>query len=111
EKRDEAAQASAFLSDLYRLVEQGQQRAAMQALYSYLYDLRMRGEDGVSGRILEDMDIGRLPPALLVAVLTVTRPLKDPLREKRSSFYERTRAAITTLRGSEAAERILVGLE
>jgi hypothetical protein len=107
----QALKASAFLSDLYQQIDRGPENAAMQAIYRYFYDLREHGDDALCGKILEEMDVARLSPALLVAVLTVTAPLKERLLDRRASFFVRARNAIAAVRDPETTRRILVGLE
>jgi hypothetical protein len=107
---EEAVKSSAFVSRVRQAVEEGQESAAMRMIYSYLYELRMKEALSLCDRILEDLDEGALTPTLFVAVLTITAPLKEKLR-RRAPFFRRAKVAISRVRGAEAAERILVGLE
>jgi hypothetical protein len=110
EASEEAVKSSAFLSSLYRTVDEGNENAAMRMIYSYFYQLRMQQDYCLCDRILEDIDERRFVPFLLVALLTITAPLKKNLRQ-RASFFQRAKNAIAQLRGRETAERILIGLE
>jgi hypothetical protein len=107
----EGLKARAFLSNLYQQIDSAQENAAMQAIYRYFHELCQQGDEALCGRILEDMDVTRLTPSLLVAVLTVTAPLKERLLDRRTSFFARARQAVAAVRGPEASQRILVGLE
>jgi hypothetical protein len=105
----EAGEADAFLADLYRQVREGEEDAALKAIYHHLYRLWQEGQVGLCERILEEVDVGALPPVLLIGFLTVTAPLKERLRT-REAFYQRARERVEVVRGSEP-ERLLVGLE
>jgi len=75
-----------------------------------LYKLRMAEDFPIIDRIFEDVEVQRLAPSLLVALLTITAPIKQHL-ESRSAFYERSKIEVNLLRGPQATSRILVGLE
>ena len=107
ENRDESV---LFLSRLTKMVREGNEKDAMRFIYEYLYELRMDKDFDLCDRILEDIDEKALSPTLLVAVLTITAPLKASLNH-RATFYSRAKSAIEAVRGVEAAGQILIGLE
>ena len=110
EERDaKRIKATAFLSSLYRRIGQQSERIVMRMIYSYLYQLRMSEDYGVTDRILEDVDVNRLAPALLTAVLTITAPLSKKLRQ-RDGFFKRAKQSISRVLSADEAEQILVGL-
>src|SRR5262249_8256106 len=106
----EGEQAQAFLAELYRQVRSGEEDLALKTIYHHLYRLRQAGQVSLCERILGDVDVGLLPPVLLIAFLTITAPLKGRL-PNRSEFYMRARERVRVLRGVETADRLLVGLE
>ena len=110
ENSAERIEAVTFLSKLATLVHDGQEEAAMQLTYSHLYALRMAGRYSTCDAILEQIDERNLAPVLLVALLTITAPVKSKLA-RRTAFYQRSKQAVTALRGSKATEQILIGLE
>ncbi len=110
EDNQEKIEAEDFLSNLYRAVEEGHEDAAMQMIYGHLHALRLEGKLSCTGRILEEVKERRLPPVLLVALLTITAPLKSKLAS-RAAFFVRAKQAIAAVRGPEPAGRILIGLE
>jgi hypothetical protein len=109
ENSAERIEVVTFLSKLATLDHDGQEDAAMQLIYSHLYALRMAGRFGVCDAILEQIECN-LAPVLLVALLTITAPVRGKLA-KRTVFYRRAKQAILAMRGPEATERILIGLE
>jgi hypothetical protein len=110
EHNEVAIKASGFLSGLYRIVEDGEENAAGRLIYSAFHQFRQRQEYELCDRILQDADVKRLPPVLLVAMLTITTSMKKQPR-KRAGFFARSKIEIARLRGALAAERIVIGLE
>jgi hypothetical protein len=113
EPAEGGAKAAIFLSTLYQVVKEQGEDAAMRMVYAYIHKIRMedRPEQLVlCDRILEDIDFRRVPPVLLIALLTITAPIKKKLK-KRAQFFANAKKAIAEARGSEPAERMLIGLE
>ena len=110
EESKETENSSSFLSCLYRTIEEGKENTAMQFIYKYFYNIRMRKDYKLCDRILRDVDEQRLDPFLLVTILTITAPLKQFLNQ-RIPFYSKAKKAISALHGSEKTERTLIGLE
>ena len=82
----------------------------MRVVYTYFYALRKKRDYQLCDQILQDMDVWRLPPVVLIAVLTVTAPLREPLANRRT-FFGAAKVAIEKCRGPEATGRLLAGLE
>jgi hypothetical protein len=110
ERGEVAVKANTFLSGLYRTLEGRDENAAARMIYSNFYEFRQRQEYGLSDRIVQDVEENRLTTVLLVALLTITASMKKQLRH-RTGLFERAKAKIARLRGEEAAERTLIGLE
>lgn len=112
EKRtNERVKAITFLSRLNRLIEeQEKERLVMRMIYNNLYRFRMDEEYGLCDRILEQLDVRRLTPSLLAAILTVTAAIRDYLQQ-RAAFFKRAMEEIVRVRGEQAAKQILIGLE
>jgi hypothetical protein len=104
---DEPAACCELLGKIYG---EKQEAAAMQIIYHQLFELRSEARFTLIDRVLEEADVERLSPPLLLALLTITSPIKQRL-QKRADFFARTGRAITAQRGAEAAGRALVGLE
>ena len=97
-----------FLSSIYDLVREGNDKEAMSLLYAHFYKLRMDGNSDLCQQIISDIDEKALTPTLLVAVLTVTAPRRSAARE---ALFKRAKRAISQIRGDETASRMLIGLE
>lgn len=106
----EKLQMASFLAKLTVLVQDGQEDDAMRLIYSHFHALRRAGCYGDCDAILDELDERQLAPVLLVAVLTITAPVKSKLAQ-RTNFYNRAKQAILGVRGPETTERMLVGLE
>jgi len=104
----EGMEADAFVAELYRNIEAGDENSAIRLVYNRFYRARMSCDLRLCDRILADVDEKRLTPTLLVAILTVTAPVKN--LNERASFYQRAEEEIARLRGAEACKRILIGL-
>jgi hypothetical protein len=109
-RMEDPVESTMFLSSLTRVVREKSERAAARYIYAHFYRLRMAEEYPLCDRILDDVDVEHQTPVTLVALLTITAPIKKHL-ENRASFYERARKVIENLRGPDAAARTLVGLE
>jgi hypothetical protein len=88
------------------MIEEGDESGALRLIYS----LYIQNDCDLYDEILADIDERRLAPFLLVALLTITAPLRSTLQQ-RASFFTRAKEAISELRGRETAERTLIGLE
>lgn len=107
---DYGVESTRFLSQLYKMARDGNERPVIRFVYAHMYRLRMAEDFAIIDRILEDIDVQRLPPSLLVAILTITVPIKKNL-DNRASFYDRSKSTIEAVRGPQATSRILAGLE
>lgn len=103
-------ESSRFVSQLYQTLRDKGERSAIRLVYGHLYNLRMAEDFPIIDRILDDVEVQRLAPSVLVSLLTITAPSKKYL-DNRATFYDRSKRVIEQLRGPQAAARILIGLE
>jgi hypothetical protein len=82
----------------------------MRLVYHNFFVRRKSQDYGLCDRILDGVETNRLPPLVLIAILTITAPLGTMLVH-RENFYHRARRAIEDLRGPDLAASLLVGLE
>jgi len=105
-----AGETSAFLDTVYDLARSGKEELAIDVIFEYMNGLLVQGKFGTCDRILAEVDIGRIPPVLMVSFLTITAAAAPRLKNRRR-FHQFVRALVARERGEKAAERLLDGLE
>lgn len=110
EDDESSGEISAFLDKVYDLARCGKEEFAIDVIFEYMNTLLVQGEFGTCDRILAEVDIGRIPPVLMVSFLTITAAAASRLKN-RKRFYQFVRALVARERGEKAAERLLDGLE
>ena len=68
---------------------------ATDLLVQHLDDLLTLAEWGAAGRLLDELDAARFPPAVLTGVLTVTLRARTEIGGARRSYFERVRQALS----------------
>lgn len=110
---DIASIAIGALSFIYQKLEENnlaEENGKMRLIYNLFYDLRVEKNYQLIDGILQNTDEKSLAPVLLIAILTVTAPIKTFLNH-RIPFYQRAKEAIVVERGIETTEKLLMGLE
>lgn len=99
-----------FVTALYKKLKETDEDLAIRFVIKFLYELRKNGRFALCDRILQDVQIEKIPAVAMVALLTISAPIKDKLPH-RADFYGRAKRAIIQQRGPEATERLLIGLD
>ncbi len=102
--------ADALTEILYGLARSGGERRAIDVIFMIVNNHLMSEQFSDVDELLERIDLTKLTPVLMAAVLAITAAARDKL-SNRAAFYERVRAIVEAERGTEGADRLLVGLE
>lgn len=111
EEREPSANSNAatktWLYDLYALVQEEEIDDAIDLLFDQVDDLLLAGDFEECNNLLLSIDVKMLDVNLLVALLTITYPAKDELRD-RGSVVRRIAKRLRAL-APERAEGLLRG--
>jgi hypothetical protein len=99
-----------FCEEIYRLAEKDK-KTAIDFIFDRINNLLMAGDFDECCEILDKTQTEKLPPMLLVALLTITAAARKQLIPHRDQFFVRAYANIEAERGKEATDRLLVGLK
>lgn len=102
-----------FLNILYRFADRNSESAenkAMGLVYEFFFLQFEKDNFNLCNRILENVEVDRLPSVVLVSLLTVSAHGERRL-PARTNLYWRAHKRILEVRGPERTPRILVGLE
>lgn len=97
-----------FLDSLYALVAAGSRDDATELIFEGIDRLLCNGSFGEVDDILAGADVSRLDSFALRSLLVITSPAKDKdTLPSRSGFYDRAFARFVSLRGEDAARKVL----
>jgi hypothetical protein len=101
-----------FFGELFRLADAGHKERAIDLIFEEFGDRQCRGEFGVCDQMLRRAyeEAARLPPALLVAFLTITLAARRSFPARLDLLME-TKRIIIAESGEFAARQVLAGLE
>lgn len=99
-----------FLDDLYTLIDRQQTEQATDLIYRTIDSLLRRDNYKQIDRILQQIDVNRLPTTAIRSLLVVTHSVKQCFLH-RKKFYEAGFARVVQLKGEGTARSILERLE
>lgn len=100
------AQAASFLDDVYRLVDAGDLQSATDRVFDHIDRLLCENSFDICDTILQQVDVERLPTALMRSFLTITAPAKDHL-PSRQPLFERIEQEMMRQKGPEMTQRLI----
>ena len=103
-KRDEA------LEELYRLGAAGKVDTAMDRMYRHFHELIMAKNYSECNAFLDDMDVERLPNAVLVGILTISYQVRNHVATRPEAF-RRIEAKLGQTMSAARVAATLRGLE
>jgi len=95
------------LSDLYGLCEREREQRAIEFVLVHLERSLRRAQWRSVDDVMTRLDVNRLTPAVVVAVLSITVPAKAFLKARRA-FLERAEGFLSKSLGQERARSLLV---
>jgi hypothetical protein len=96
-------------TEIHDLIDQGRVAAAEDELFDGFDDLFLSGDFGAADALLPTLDVGRLDPAMLVAVLCVTH-VAQGLLPNYPALHECVRLRLLAL-VPERADSLMRGFE
>ena len=99
-----------LLTTIYGLDQQRDEDHAIDVIFERMNSLLVEGRFNVCDRILAEVDLAKIPPVLMVSLLTITAAARTKLKH-RAQFFSHVQAALARQRGAKAANRLLAGLE
>ena len=102
-------ETEAFLDRVYDLENKGQARHAIDVIFQHMNSLLMKRRFSDCDDILSKTELRSISPMLMAAFLTITAAARKDLTN-RPVFFANVRLLVEADRGTEAANRLLVGL-
>jgi hypothetical protein len=104
------SEISDFLNTVYGFAKRGEEDEAIDVILEYINDLLVEGQFDSCDRILDEVDLARIPPVLMVSFLTITAAAKPKLKS-RDRFFKVVQRLVAKQRGGKATARLLDGLD
>lgn len=99
------------LQSIYELSENdGLLDAAIDYVYDSISDFRLESKFSEIDKVLEEMEVEKVPSVILVSFLTSTYTCSDQL-PARSGYYLKVRETLIGRFGEERTNKILKGLQ
>jgi len=98
-----------FLAKVYSLNDSGREEEAIDVVLGHFNDLLEAQRQDECDRILDRIELSRIPHVLMLSFLTITAGAKGKLKN-REKFFHQVWQLIADKRGNEIANRLLNGL-